>query len=375
VVQGARPGQPGPGFTRPCTVSPPTTPLPRVSATTNVWTSASSRAWNTANDTPDFAYGDGRANNAGLPPARPPRRRRSLRGLGTAAAALVIAAGIGFAPLIPSWDGAGAAWTSFLPWAAVLLIMLGGLALIRRAWWACAAVLVAVLVWSAVFVPQLIPVSGLSGTADLTVATQNIGAANTDQAVAARQLAGTGAGIVSMQEIVGTDTAATAVLDAQYAFQARVSTVGLWSQWSMDEPQSLELGLSWARALRTVVHHPDADIAVYAVHLPSVRPGDTAARDDAINELHDLVAADTASRVLVIGDLNTAGTDPALTALTSELADSRQTVRGGFGFTWPAAFPATRPDHVLGKGVTPVSDQVLAAGGSDHRGVLVGLDF
>jgi vancomycin resistance protein VanJ len=235
-------------------------------------------------------------------------------------------------------------------------------------------------VWSAVFVPQLIPAAGLRGTegaatADLTVATQNIGAANVDQALAARQLAATGAGIVSIQEIVGSDTPATAGLDAQYAFQARVSTVGLWSQWSMDEPESLELGLSWARAMRVVVHYPDGDIAVYAVHLPSVRPGDTAARDDAISELHDLVAADTASRVLVLGDLNTAGTDPALAQLTAELADSRQTVRGGFGFTWPATFPVTRPDHVLGKGMTPVSDQVLAAAGSDHRAVLVGFDF
>ena len=233
------------------------------------------------------------------------------------------------------------------------------------------------MVWSAVFVPQLIPAArhAAAAAADLTVATQNIGAANTDQAAAARQLAATGAGIVAMQEIVGTDTAATAVLDAQYAYQARVSTVGLWSQWSMDEPQSLELGLSWARAMRAVVHHPDGDIAVYAVHLPSVRPGYTAARDEAITELRDLVAADTAARVLVVGDLNTATTDPALTALTAELADSRETVRGGFGFTWPAAFPVTRPDHVLGKGLTPVSDQVLAAGGSDHRAVLVGLDF
>jgi vancomycin resistance protein VanJ len=257
----------------------------------------------------------------------------------------------------------------------VLLVLLGAVSLIRRAWWACSAVLVAVLVWSVVFVPQLIPASGISDTADLTFATQNIGAANIDQAAAVRQLAATGAGIVSVQEIVGTDTAATAVLDAQYGFRARVSTVGLWSQWSMDEPEALELGLSWARALRTVVHHPAGDIAVYAVHLPSVRPGDIAARDDAITELRDLVATDTAARVLVVGDLNTAGTDPALTALTAELADSRQTVRGGFGFTWPAAFPATRPDHVLGKGLTPVSDQVLAAAGSDHRAVLVGLDF
>ena len=53
---------------------------------------------------------------------------RSLRGLGIAVAALVIAAGIGFAPSIPSWDGAGAAWTSFLPWTAVLLVLLGAAA-------------------------------------------------------------------------------------------------------------------------------------------------------------------------------------------------------------------------------------------------------
>ena len=137
----------------------------------------------------------------------------------------------------------------------------------------------------------------------------------------------------------------------------------------MDEPQELQLGMSWARAFRVVVHHPAGDIAVYAVHLPSVRPGDTAARDAAVNELAALVAADPVGRVLVMGDLNTAGTDPTLSALTAELADSRETVKGGFGFTWPASFPLTRPDHVLGRGLTPVSDQVLLSGGSDHRAV------
>ena len=55
--------------------------------------------------------------------------------LGIAAAALLIAAGIGFSSAIPSWDGVGAAWTSFLPWTLVLLIVLGAAAVIRRAWW------------------------------------------------------------------------------------------------------------------------------------------------------------------------------------------------------------------------------------------------
>jgi vancomycin resistance protein VanJ len=304
-----------------------------------------------------------------------PHRRRSLRGLGIAAAAVLIGAGVGFSSSIPSWDGVGAAWTSFLPWTLVLLVLLGAAAVIRQAWWGISAVLVATMVWSGVFVPQLIPSSAAAGTPDLMVATQNIGAANTDPVAAARALAASGAGIIAVQEIVGSDGTATSVLDAQYDNHALVNTVGLWSYWPMDTPQPLELGLSWARALRVVVHHPEGDIAVYAVHLPSVRPGDTAARDDAVAELAALVAADPAARVLVLGDLNTATTDPVLDTLTAQVTDSRETVKGGFGFTWPADFPLTRPDHVLGRGVTAVSDTVLPAVGSDHRAVLVGLNL
>lgn len=308
------------------------------------------------------------------PSVRPPaRQRRSLRGLGISIAALAIAAGVAFAPAVPSWDGVGAAWTSFLPWSAVLLVLLGAAAVIRRAWWGLSAVIIAAMVWSGVFVPQLIPVNVATGTADLTVATQNIGAANTDPQATARALVASGAGIVSMQEIAGSAGEATALLDGEFLDSATVGTVGVWSQWAMDDPQPLELGLGWARALRTVVHHPNGDIAVYAVHLPSIRPGDTDDRDAGVRELAALVAADTADRVLVLGDLNTATTDPMLDALTSEMTDSREAVKGGFGFTWPASFPVTRPDHVLARGLTPVSDSVLDAGGSDHRAVLVGL--
>ena len=311
------------------------------------------------------------------PPVQPPkpvRRRRSLRGLGITIAALLIAAGVALAQYVPSWDGAGSAWTSFLPWTAVLLVLLGAAAVIRRAWWGLSAVIVAAMVWSGVFVPQMMPTQA-AGTTDLTVATQNIGAANSTPTSAAQALAASGAGIVAMQEIVSSAGDATAVLDGQYLDSAMVGTVGVWSQWAMDEPEPLELGLSWPRAMRVVVHHPSGDIAVYAVHLPSVRPGSTDSRDQAVAELAALVAADPAERVLVLGDLNTATTDPRLDALTAVLADSRETVKGGFGFTWPATFPMTRPDHVLSRGLTPVSDAVLGAGGSDHRGVLVGLQL
>jgi vancomycin resistance protein VanJ len=287
-------------------------------------------------------------------------------------AALILTLGIVFAPDIPSLNGAGAAWTSFLPWSAVLIVLLGAGAVIRRSWWAGSAVIIAAMVWSISFVPQLMPTRN-AASADILVATQNIGAANPDPATSVRGLLGTGAGLVAAQEITSAADGAIKQLDAAYTDHARVSTVGLWSQWAMDEPEPLELGLSWARAFRTVVHHPDGDIAVYAVHLPSVRPGYTDVRDQAVAQLAALVRADPAERVLVLGDLNTAATDPALTPLTDLMADSRQEVAGGFGFTWPTQFPLTRPDHVLARGMTPVSDQVLDGGGSDHRMVLVGL--
>jgi vancomycin resistance protein VanJ len=298
-----------------------------------------------------------------------------MKGLLTAVFALAITAGIVFSGDIPSWDGVGAAWTSFLPWTAVLIVVLGVIALARRAWWGLSAVVIAAMVWSGAFVPQLLSAPMTAGSADLLVATQNIGADNADPKASAQALIASNAGLVAVQEIDASAAPATALLDARYGYHATSTTVGLWSTWPMDPSQPLELGLGWARALRVVVHHPSGDIAVYAVHLPSVRPGYTAERDQAVAELAALVKADAAPRVLVMGDLNTATTDPALDALTVELADSRDTVRGGFGFTWPAQFPLTRPDHVLGRGLTAMSDQVLDAGGSDHRAVVVGLRF
>ncbi len=343
-------GQPGGGLARPRLVSSSTMPLPRIPVA------------------PQDLHDD-------LPrdTARYRGPGRSWKGVGFALVALTVTVGIVFADHIPSWDGVGAAWTSFLPWTSVLLAVLGVLALVRRAWWGLSAVIVAAMVWSGVFVPQLLAAPVAAGPADLLVATQNIGAANADPRASAQALVATGAGLVAVQEIDGSAADATALLDSRYGYHAAATTVGLWSQWPMDEPEPLELGLGWARALRVVVHHPSGDIAVYAVHLPSVRPGYTAPRDAAIAELAAIVQSDTASRVLVMGDLNTATTDPALDALTGELADSRESVKGGFGFTWPAQFPLTRPDHVLGRGVTPLSDQVLAADGSDHRAVVVGL--
>lgn len=311
-------------------------------------------------------------------PGRPARRRR--RGWGIALLALLLSLAVWFAPQAPSWQGLGTGWNSFLPWSGALVVLLALLALVRRAWWGLAAVLVPALVWSAVFVPQLLPrpteADGVGAAPDLLVATQNIGATNPRPGAAADALAASGAGLVAVQELSSTTgAAAQQQLDAVYPHQSTVGTVGLWSNWELGKTQQLELGLGWARALRVPVEHPLGEIAVYVVHLASVRPGDTAARDAGLAELAALIAADPAPRIMVLGDLNTAGTDPRFGDLTAELTDSRLATGGGFGFTWPAGLPLTRPDHVMVRGLAVTSDTVLDGGGSDHRAVLAGLRF
>lgn len=291
--------------------------------------------------------------------------------------ALALAAAIWFAPSVPSWQGLDTGWNSFLPWSAVLVALLALLALVRRAWWGLAAVLVPALVWSAAFVPQLLPAGGAVGSApDLLVATQNIGATNPRPAAAAEALVTAGAGLVAVQELSSTTgAAAQQQLDAAYAHHTTIGTVGLWSNWDLGQTRRLELGLGWARALRVPVEHPLGEIAVYVVHLASVRPGDTAARDAGLQELSAMIAADPAARVMVMGDLNTAGTDPRFAELTDQLTDSRAATGSGFGFTWPSGLPLTRPDHVLVRGLTVTSDAVLDGTGSDHRAVLAGVRF
>jgi vancomycin resistance protein VanJ len=75
---------------------------------------------------------------------------------------------------------------------------------------------------------------------------------------------------------------------------------------------------------------------------------------------------------VVLGDLNTAPTDRVFTPLTRLLRDAQADAGRGFGFTWPASVPVTRPDHVLYRGLTPTDAGVLRTPASDHRAVTAG---
>jgi vancomycin resistance protein VanJ len=96
-------------------------------------------------------------------------------------------------------------------------------------------------------------------------------------------------------------------------------------------------------------------------------------RDHTLRTLAATVAAVSADRMIVAGDLNTATTDRTLAAFAG-MRDTQTDAGRGFGFTWPSAFPLTRPDHILQRGMTTRRSWVVVAPGSDHRAIVTDLD-
>jgi vancomycin resistance protein VanJ len=294
--------------------------------------------------------------------------RRRLRTVLPTALAVALAALLLGHRLVPDVAGAGTLVDSFLPWLGLAVLPLGGLAFALRSRPAQIALLVPVLAWAALFVPPMLSASATTADepAGLRVVTQNIGAGNTEAPAAATALAATDADLVAIQERTGrTGPSIDAALRPGHPYKAFAGTVGLWSRYPVTAVERLDLAQGWARALRAQVRLPSGPVTVYVAHLASIRLGETAARDRALDELTGLLRADRSPRVLVLGDLNTASTDRRFGALAAAVPE----VKTGFGFTWPAVFPLTRPDHVLARGLTATGDAVLPANGSDHRAV------
>ena len=164
-------------------------------------------------------------------------------------------------------------------------------------------------------------------------------------------------------------------MDSHYEHAEVQGSVGVWSKWPMSAPEEVDLGLQWIRAFATTISTDHGDVRFYAVHVPSVRPGQESMRNAALRTLSERVEDDQAERVIVAGDFNSASSDRYFEQMTDDLTDSREAVGGGFGFTWPSRLPVTRLDHSLSRGLEPVADEVMDRGTSDHRAVLVSYDF
>jgi vancomycin resistance protein VanJ len=299
----------------------------------------------------------------------PGRRRRG--GLILVATVIVTALLLGHR-FIPNVRGLGSLIDTGAPFLGLGVPLLAVLAALRRSRIALAAVAVPTVVWVVLFGVSWWP-SGGGGPARLRVASQNLRADNPDPAGTVAPLVASGVDLIALQEVTGgARTVLTETLRHEYPYQAVVSTVGLWSRFPIRDEAGVDTGLAWTRALRTVVAAPDGDVVVYVVHLGSARAGHTSVRDRTVDALATRLRSDPAERLLVLGDLNTATTDRVIEPLTELLRDAQADAGRGPGFTWPAPLPVIRPDHVLYRGLTAVSAEVVRTPASDHRAVTAG---
>ncbi|QES51825.1 hypothetical protein DEJ50_32190 [Streptomyces venezuelae] len=309
--------------------------------------------------------------------AGPAGRSRHTRRIAVSAALLFVV--LLFPHLLPNSPGRlGSLAETVLPWFGVLIPVLLLWALMRGSPLGVAATLAPLVAWCCLFVPVLTG-APRAAHAEFKALTFNVGGERTTPEEIAREVIATGADLVALEKVPVPDMARyKKALAGTYKHHATDNTLGLWSRYALRDVEPMDLGGRWPHAIRAVAATPGGDTAVYAVRLPSVRvrvnEGFTIGRrDEAATELADRVAGDRSARVMVLGDLNGSLDDRGLAPLARHLSPAQAAAGRGFGFTWPAAFPVVRIDHVLLRGLEPTSTSVLPDLGSDHRPVLTGL--
>lgn len=292
---------------------------------------------------------------------------------------------------IPDIAGLGSLVENVLPWLGVFVPALLAAALWRRSLSAATALLLPAVVWTSLFGGLLHDRSHPGG--DLTVAAHNVGAA--DPVPTARTLAAAGADLLALEELTPQATPLyEKTLAPTYPYHAIRGTVALWSKLPLSGTRTIDVmnygplaatksaaaDLPENRALHTTVTTPHGPLAVYVAHLGSVRLTPrtgfwTTSRDIGAAALSRSIATDRNPRILLLADLNGTLDDRAFTTLRTHLHSTQLTSGTGFGFTWPAAFPAVRIDQILYRGLTADRAWTLPETGSDHLPVAATLTW
>ncbi|MEV0902974.1 endonuclease/exonuclease/phosphatase family protein [Actinoplanes sp. NPDC049802] len=276
-------------------------------------------------------------------------------------------------PVLPG----GSLLPTFLPWLGLSVPLLLALAVWRRSGIALAAALFPLVAWLALFGGHLLPAG--EPEPDLVAVQHNVSDENPDVPGTVRTLLAAGPDLVALEEVTPQALPAyRAAFPAAYPHHTVQGTVALWSRYPLAGAAPLDirpagLGPDWNRGLRAVARTPLGDVAVYVVHLPSVRPGsgglDADRRDDSARRLGAALGAEPLDRVILLGDLNATTKDRGLEPVTARLG----TAESGFAFSWPAALPVARIDHVLARSLTVTSVRALPRTGSDHLPVVARL--
>ncbi|MFJ9181282.1 endonuclease/exonuclease/phosphatase family protein [Streptomyces sp. NPDC102360] len=301
------------------------------------------------------------------------------RGIVLAVLAILLALVMLLHAQIPNTVGnLGSLTETFLPWLGVFIPVLLVLGLVRKSATAVIAVLAPAIVWFNLFGGLLTDKTGSGG--DLTVVTHNVNAENSDPAGTAKDVAGSGAQVIALEEVTAQalPTYREALADA-YPYHTVQGTVGLWSKYPLSDAKAVDIKLGWKRALRATVATPQGKVAVYVAHLPSVRvkldSGFTASqRDKSADALGEAISDEPLGKVVLLGDLNGTMNDRALNGVTAQMRSTQGAAGSGFGFSWPAAFPMARIDQIMVKGVEPVTSWTLPRTGSDHLPIAAKVD-
>ncbi|MGY0236657.1 endonuclease/exonuclease/phosphatase family protein [Longispora urticae] len=293
------------------------------------------------------------------------------RGRVPALLAVLVAALLVLHGAVPNRIGRlGSLLETYLPWLGLAVVALLVVAVVRRSGGALAALTLPVTAWLALFGGDLLPDG--SRAHDLTAVQHNVDDENPDPTGTAGALLAARADLVALEELVPPALSAyAAVLDPAYPHRALVGTVGLWSRYPLTDVRPVDirpagLGADWNRGLRATAATPKGDLAVYVAHLPSVRLGAdglrSARRDESAALLGAALAAEPVRRVVLLGDLNSTVHDRGLAPVSSRMGAPGP----AFPFSWPAALPVARIDHILTRTATVTSLWSLPATTSDH---------
>jgi vancomycin resistance protein VanJ len=222
----------------------------------------------------------------------------------------------------------------------------------------------------------------------IKVATWNLEEGSRPPLATATQIEGLGADVVALQELTPDDAEAIAadpVVAQSFPYRALnpgsgVTGLGLLSRYPIDRTtydvdparQAVMLTIE-GRSVTVVNAHPlhgDVErIAGIPVGVDATRRNvDLAVIRD---EIDALISEDRS--VIVVGDFNTAPTEPAFSRLTSGLADAHRVASSGPGWTWrPSSLEwlgigLVRIDLVLGgPGVSPAQTAIRCPQAGDH---------
>ena len=301
---------------------------------------------------------------------------------------------MGVVPLIESW----------LPWLAIPIGVLLLSALAVHTPRALIAAGVAAAVWLAGYGPALLPRGG-GLPAQLRVFSVDVNGQPGELSRAGSLALAQNADLIVLQDVYGnlSDSSAAAKLNAKYPAPANHVTqyeFGVWSKYRIVSSTPIDLGTTTADtvdgdqalvadgttqqvfgALRITVATPEGDLVAYVVHIPQPVLNDNGfavARNAAVKRLAAVVSADHAPKLIVVGDVNIAATDREFSVIQQDLGlTSAQSAAGqGFGFTWPAEFPAVRLDDLLTRnGVTAVRSVVLKSIGTGKTHLPIEVDL